>query len=81
MLYKYETDLAELIQTEFDGDLQTGNGQSEESAAWLNQAEQRKKIMNELMWDKKREKYYDYNFIQKKKTNFQSLTIIPFGRV
>lgn len=74
LLYKYETDLAQLIQTEFDGDLQTGDGQSDKSAVWLNRAEQRKNIMNELMWNEKSGQYYDYNFIQKKKTDFQSLT-------
>lgn len=74
LLYKYETDIAQLIEKEFNGTLQTDDGQAEESSSWYTRSEKRKKIMNRLMWDEASAQYYDYNFVQKKRTDFQSLT-------
>jgi len=74
LLYKYEMDIAELINTEFDDNFALENGTSEKSQTWFNLAEKRKTRMNELMWDETSAQYYDYNYKQGKKTYFQSIT-------
>ena len=64
LLYKYETDFARVAKM---------RGNMREAARWDNLAEERKKVMNQLMWDKIRGLYYDYNFVKKKRGNVSSL--------
>jgi alpha,alpha-trehalase len=64
LLYKYEADFARLAKLE---------GNMREAARWDDLAEVRKKTMNNLMWDKIRGLYYDYNFVKKKRGNVSSL--------
>ncbi len=64
LLYKYEMDFfraAEIF------------GEAEEAKRWRAAAEERKHTMNELMWDKLRGLYYDYNFVRQKRGNVSSL--------
>lgn len=69
LLYKYETDFARAARI-FDD--------PREAAKWDDAAEQRKKVMNELMWDKLRGLYYDYNFVKKRRGGVSSLaTFFP----
>ena len=67
LLYKYETDVAYLIATYFDGELK---GYTAES--FTDRSMHRKGLMKTLMWDKKRGQYFDYNFKEKKRTKFES---------
>jgi alpha,alpha-trehalase len=64
LLYKYETDFARVEK-------QLGNVR--EAAKWDDLAEVRKKTMNQLMWDRIRGLYYDYNYVKKKRSNVSSL--------
>lgn len=64
LLYKYETDFARAAKI---------FGDKREQARWEDAAEQRKKIMDELMWDRIRGLYYDYNFVKQKRGNVSSL--------
>jgi alpha,alpha-trehalase len=64
LLYKYESDFARAARI-FDD--------KREAAKWDQAAEDRKARMNELMWDKLRGLYYDYNFIKGKRGNVSSL--------
>lgn len=64
LLYKYETDFARAARI---------FGDRREAARWDDAAELRKKTMNELMWDRIRGLYYDYNFVKKKRGNVSSL--------
>jgi alpha,alpha-trehalase len=64
LLYKYEADFARAARILDD---------RREAARWDDAAEMRKKAMNELMWDKIRGMYYDYNFVKKKRGNVNSL--------
>jgi alpha,alpha-trehalase len=64
LLYKYETDFARAARI-FDD--------KREAAQWDQAAEARKTVMNELMWDKLRGLYYDYNYVKKKRGNVSSL--------
>jgi alpha,alpha-trehalase len=64
LLYKYETDFARAARI---------FGDKREAARWDQAAEARKVVMNELMWDKLRGLYYDYNFAKEKRGSVSSL--------
>jgi alpha,alpha-trehalase len=64
LLYKYETDFARAARI-FDD--------KREAAQWDQAAAARKATMNDLMWDKIRGLYYDYNYVKEKRGNISSL--------
>lgn len=64
LLYKYETDFAWAAQELND---------TKAASEWLEAAELRKAAMNDLMWDKLRGLYYDYNFVRGKRGGVSSL--------
>jgi alpha,alpha-trehalase len=64
LLYKYETDFARAARI-FDD--------RREAARWDDAASVRKATMNELMWDRVRGLYYDYNYVKGKRGNVSSL--------
>src|SRR6202041_44507 len=62
LLYKYETDFAELIEIQFGGDL-PGLGEGFRGAeGWRRRAAARKAAMLALMWDEPRGYFFDYDF-------------------
>ena len=64
LLYKYETDFARVARM---------NNDQQEAKQWEIAAEQRKNTMNELMWDKSKGLYFDYDFTRHKKSTVASL--------
>ncbi|HSH56052.1 MAG TPA: trehalase family glycosidase, partial [Candidatus Limnocylindrales bacterium] len=64
LLYKYEMDFARAARL-FDD--------KREAAKWEQAAEARKAAMNELMWDRIRGLYYDYNYKKEKRGTVSSL--------
>jgi len=64
LLYKYETDFARVARI---------IGNEDEAKEWDTAAETRKNTMNELMWDKLRGLYYDYNYVKEKRGGISSL--------
>jgi alpha,alpha-trehalase len=69
LLYKYEADFARTARM-FDD--------RREAARWEQAAELRKQAMDELMWDRLRGMYYDYNYVKEKRGNISSLaTFFP----
>lgn len=64
LLYKYEVDFARTARM-FD--------QKREAAMWEQLAAARKRTMNDLMWDKMRGLYYDYNYAKERRGNISSL--------
>ncbi|WP_299312342.1 trehalase family glycosidase [uncultured Aquimarina sp.] len=73
LLYKYEQDIAYLIREVFEDKFEVGTKEYT-SSFWLAKAEERKKRMNDLMWDTEKEVFYDYNFVTKKKQKIESAT-------
>lgn len=67
LLYKYERDFAYLTETYFDGEINGFN-----SAYWDTIAAERAQLMDALMWNEDAGQYFDYNFITRKQTNFES---------
>jgi alpha,alpha-trehalase len=64
LLYKYETDFAKTA---------TILGDDRKAAYWEDQAKIRRQTMDELMWDKLRGLYFDYNFVKQKRGDIASL--------
>jgi alpha,alpha-trehalase len=64
LLYKYETDFAQTARL---------LGDRKEAAYWDDAAAQRKQAVNELMWDRVRGLFYDYNYIKGKRGVTSSL--------
>jgi alpha,alpha-trehalase len=74
LLYKYETDFAELIETQFGGKLPGVSGERAEATFWRAQAAKRKTAMLALMWDERRGYFFDYDFANKQRSAYISAT-------
>lgn len=77
MLYKYETDFAQLIKDEFNDsfklDLTTYS-----SAYWLKKAHERQELVNKFLWNDNQRLYLDYNFKTKTQSHFvAATTLVP----
>lgn len=64
LLYKYETDFARAARI---------LGDEKTAASWDEAAKQRKDTMNEIMWDRLRGLYFDYNYVREKRGGVSSL--------
>jgi alpha,alpha-trehalase len=73
MLYKYETDFAELIAKYFNHNFEYNNKIYTEKY-WLEKAANRKNLMNKLLWNKSEACFFDYNFRTQEQNIFLSAT-------
>ena len=73
LLYKFESDVARLIRTEFDGLLP---GTDERPNAWVERAKKRQTTMLELMWDPDRKAFFDYDFRRKQRGDYLAATTL-----
>jgi alpha,alpha-trehalase len=73
LLYRYEMDFAELIEKEFAGQL-PGLGGSGKTEYWRQRALTRKRAMMDLMWDEARGYFFDYDFANRKRSDYISAT-------
>lgn len=69
MLYKYETDFAEIIRDNFDSNLFNHTSES-----WFLKAEKRKQLINQFLWNEVEGCFYDYNIETKNQNKFLSAT-------
>lgn len=69
MLYKYETDFAEIIRDNFDSNLFNHTSES-----WFLKAEKRKQLINQFLWNSEEGCFYDYNIETKNQNKFLSAT-------
>jgi len=74
LLYKYETDFAELIQNEFGGKLPGVSGERADAGYWRQRAADRKQAMMALMWDDQRGYFFDYDFVNRRRSTCISAT-------
>ncbi len=74
LLYKIERDIAKIIEEEFAGVLKFGKGRAERSADWRKAAERRRDLMNRHLWNAERGMFFDYDFVQKRQTAYESAT-------
>ena len=73
MLYKYETDFAEMISLYLYDSFEYNN-KVYNKQYWNTKSENRKKLMNNFLWNEKENCFFDYNFKTKKQINFVSAT-------
>ena len=85
LLYKIETDIAEVIRIVFDNHLEVPaafcapgqeDGCVESSAAWSRAAEHRKQLIDKYMWNEDKGMYFDYNTVTKSPTDFEYATTL-----
>lgn len=69
MLYKYETDFAEIIRDNFENNLFNHTSES-----WFLKAEKRKQLINQFLWNDEEGCFYDYNIETKNQNKFLSAT-------
>ncbi len=74
LLYKYETDFAELLESEFGGKLLSLGKDFGEAAFWRQRAAARKEAMLALMWDEQRGYFFDYDFANHRRSTYISAT-------
>jgi alpha,alpha-trehalase len=74
LLYKYESDFAELIEREFGGDLPALGDNFRRATAWRERAAARKAAIMALMWDEQRGYFFDYDFVNQKRSAYISAT-------
>jgi alpha,alpha-trehalase len=74
LLYKYEMDFAEIIETQFGGTLPGIEGDYSHAAYWRQQAQLRKQAMMALMWDDERGFFFDYDFVHHERSTYISAT-------
>jgi alpha,alpha-trehalase len=65
LLYLMETETAEIMKTV---------GRAREATLWLGRADERRRLINRLMWDNRDGLYYDYNFAEKKMRRYPFAT-------
>mgnify|MGYP001544843320 CR=1 FL=1 len=74
LLYKYERDFAELIETQFGGRLPGVSGERAGAQFWRQQAAKRKAAIMALMWDQQRGYFFDYDFVHHRRSTYISAT-------
>ncbi|MGA1867205.1 MAG: trehalase family glycosidase [bacterium] len=78
LLYKFEVDIAQVIQRIFDDSLVLQDGKIEKSAEWSKRAEKRKELMNKYLWDKEQGLFLDYDLVNKhRKVYFNAAAFYP----
>lgn len=73
LLYRYERDIAQYIDDNYDGLMETGD-LAETAEDWNVKAEARRQRMRLLMWDGERGLWFDYDFVQGQRTQYESVT-------
>ncbi|HLE00999.1 MAG TPA: trehalase family glycosidase [Bdellovibrionota bacterium] len=74
LLYKYETEIAQIIQSEFGGAVNLVPGKRETAQAWLNAAKLRKQRINKYLWNEKAGSFFDYDLKKKSQSKYISAT-------
>ena len=76
LLYRYETDIARALKEVFGDALETPDGIVHTSAAWEERAERRRGCMSRLCWNEGRGMFFDYDFVEREQTGFESVTML-----
>lgn len=74
LLYKYETDLAFLLDAYFNGSLTADDGIAYSSAYFTGNAVKRKDLIKRYLWDEEQQGYFDYNIKTGRRNGFMSAT-------
>jgi alpha,alpha-trehalase len=72
LLYKIETDIAELIRDNFDGVFTTSEGKAVRSDDLAESARKRKTLVDRYLWDPASGIYFDYDVVKQTRTGYLS---------
>ena len=75
LLYKYECDIAHLIQSRFNNHFEDHNNKSHTSESWHKRSVKRKSLMHKYLFDTKEGMFFDYDFKERKKHKYYSATL------
>lgn len=75
LIYKYEVDIASIIEKHFGGELfDPRTGHTNTPAEWRKKAELRQKRMTEHLWNEEDSIFYDYHIKEQKQSKYESAT-------
>lgn len=75
LLYKYERDIADVIEKFFDNNYHDPyDGSVTDAQHWRDLAEKRKNNITKYMWDEETGFFFDYNVSAKQRTSYESAT-------
>jgi alpha,alpha-trehalase len=74
LLFKYEEDIAAILDADFGGTITLENGTTYTSSAWRERSAQRKELMNRYLWDSERGMFFDYDVVERRNTGYVSAT-------
>ncbi|HEU5395895.1 MAG TPA: trehalase family glycosidase, partial [Verrucomicrobiae bacterium] len=74
LLYRYEMDFAEILQTQFGGALPVLGREFGDATYWRQRAARRKAAMMDLLWDPGRGFFFDYDFVNHRRSDYISAT-------
>jgi alpha,alpha-trehalase len=76
LLYKYETDIAQIIRSEFGDDFALSPERHTNSDEWMQRARDRRQRMLALMWNEERGLFFDYDFVKGRQLEYVSATTL-----
>ncbi|CAO3609835.1 unnamed protein product [Cunninghamella blakesleeana] len=74
LLYKYEMDIAHMINYVLNGDLEDFDGIKQVASDWIQRANDRKERMNKYLWNEEKKLFFDYNTVTKEQITYESVT-------
>jgi len=76
LLYKTETDVAEMIEKYFGGRFETDNGTFETASDWRSRAAKRKELMNRFLWNSSAGMFFDFDVKEGHQRDYVSATTL-----
>ncbi|WGH76098.1 trehalase family glycosidase [Tenacibaculum tangerinum] len=78
LLYKYETDFAHVIKTQFNDNFKTAVGKTYTFEYWNEKAKQRQTLSNQYLWNASKGMYFDYDTKTQQQSHYiAATTFIP----
>lgn len=76
LLYKIETDLADILEDELGGTMMTRDGAVQKAEEWRALARKRKELMDRYLWDEQLGMFFDYDVGQRRRREYVSATTL-----
>lgn len=74
LLYKYETDIADMIEQNLDGHLLDYQGVKQDPDQWRDRALARKSRIDKYLWNDEQGMYFDYDTVTEKQIDYETVT-------
>lgn len=79
LLYKYETDIADMMTDYLDGDLVDYDGVMQEASVWRQRAQLRRSRIDRYLWNEELGMYFDYDTKTEQQITYETVTSGPCG--